>query len=316
VPQLEPVVAPSVGAVRPGAQLSPFACPGVRIRAVRTGSRGALPANARARVSALKHPNDDVVVGQVIVPNGRRPEEVFAPAPLSEDGWFVMQAPSPGTPIWFILPGYEPIGYAALGAGDVFLDAVTFKPLSESGELEVRVSSPGSGVDVALTPRPCEPGLPSAAMLHEQRSAFTLRGLPPIPWHVVARAPGSTTASVDVTPTNARTSVELRLEPARVVSFERVTAARHDLCRAAVEQGQAIAGEPVLDAFVLKQKNRRVSFDRSLAPMAGFVGSGALSAYCRDPKVTSNFGERDVRTGDVYAIFAGDLITLIRFTAQ
>jgi phospholipid transport system substrate-binding protein len=205
-----------VRVVTPVTASADLGCMGIkpaRTYAKIAGNIGTLP-ELDDRIAALRQDNGSrIVVARLELPSGKRPEDVIAAEPVTRAGWFAARVPREGASTWLVLPGYEPIGLQAGTDDDVgYAGKLRFTPLKESGELSVRVSAPGGDVQLSLTPNPCSSQTLAESPGRPMRNEI-FRSLPLIPFRITARSQGATTAEVDVTPTNSRTEVELKLAP-------------------------------------------------------------------------------------------------------
>jgi hypothetical protein len=245
------------------------------------------------------------------LPEDVRAEDVFAPAPMTEPGWFVGRMPAARTPLWFVVPGYEPIGFVATDDDTMFIPPIPLTPLKQSGELSVHVLAVSADVSVTVSPKPC--GEQAAGSMTRSGRDVTFRKLPLVPWHVVARAPWSTTAELDVSPVSGNTDVTMTLESARNVSVEMISQGD---CKREPERRDLVPGELVVPGLRLVQRNQRLSLSSDNLLGGGYVGSGVMAQYCSAPTVKTAFQNQELRSGDVYLVRDHDRVVLMRFTVQ
>jgi hypothetical protein len=285
-----------------------------------------------ARLEKLPHmPHARAVVAHVKLPEGKRATDVLAQAPISEDGWFVAEAILRTHPVWFVLPGYEPVGFAVDfdHEGPQYLGEVDFsRSVGTRAELAVHIDGTCSDLTTELIPGVCPDAIhasqhgKSEPIATQQGRDPVFSGLSATPFTVLARSRGCTSAELDVWGKPGRVDVPIALEQAKAIDLEYVIAKAGELCHAKPEHRAVVPGEhftlPGTIWLWIKQRNQRLSFEKTATLTGGYLGHGPLSQYCREPTPAESFSDREILNGDVYMAMdmAKQHIVLMRFNVR
>jgi hypothetical protein len=276
-------------------------------------------------------PHSRAIVAHVTPPQGKQLSDVVAQATISDDGWFVAEAFLPSEPVWFVVPGYEPVGFNVdlNGEGPQNLGEVTFRPSMRTGsEIAVHVDGPCSDLTTSLIADPCPDAVRASrhgkgdAMAGKQGRDPVFDGLSQTPFRVLTRGLGCTSAEVDVMGKPGRIDVPITLETARRIELDYLVAKPAELCRAKTEHLNVVPGEhftlPGTQWLWLKQQNQRLSFEKTAMLTGGYIGHGALNRFCNNPTPAEPFGDHEVLNDDVFMVMdmAKQRIALMRFSVR
>jgi hypothetical protein len=276
-----------------------------------------------------------LLVLRLRLPIGTKSQDVVAQGIVDESGWFATVVDIPFMPIWFVVPGHEPLSVKmrSPAQGEWFLGEVGFRRLSAttSASLTVDVASPRGQSEVSVWTYACPGQFPNHGLVDSVRPPFLTRrgpvavfdGLPANAVRIVVREPNAATVEHNVWSLGpGSTRIAVSLETSKKVQVEVLEGRSKTLCNSVSAKQDVAVGEDFALAGLrdvrLIQADGGLAFRSAWRP-SRFVGNGPLTTFCNtDPPTPIAFEDRQIQSGDVFRIDNTDLGTavLMRFEVQ